>query len=106
MTRRDALRLALAAVPAAALAQRVAAPAAAQPQSFTSMTLAPEAARADPLHPFWEQLQGEFPIEDDLRYFNTAGLGMSPRVVLERVHTTALEVAATGDLRRTELDSA
>jgi selenocysteine lyase/cysteine desulfurase len=106
MTRRDALRLALAAVPAAALVHGRGAPAVAQPQSFTTMTLAPEAARTDPQHAFWEQLQAEFPLEDDLRYFNTAGLGIPPRAVLDRVHKTALEAAATGDARRTELDTA
>ena len=95
LSRREVLALGALALPAGLLsAHRAAA------QDFVQVPLAPEPARADPLHDYWDRLPQEFPLEEDLRYFNTAGLGIQPYEVLERVHAVALEVATTGELHR------
>lgn len=97
LSRRQLLALGALALPAGlALRDRAAA------QDFVQIPLAPEAARQDPFHEFWERMPREFPLSDDVRYFNTAGLGIPPHEVLQRVHAVALEVAAAGELHRPE----
>jgi cysteine desulfurase / selenocysteine lyase len=97
LSRRQVLALGALAVPAGlVLRDRAAA------QDFVQIPLPPEAARTDPFHEFWERIPREFPLSDDVRYFNTAGLGIPPFEVLQRVQEVALEVATSGELHRSE----
>jgi selenocysteine lyase/cysteine desulfurase len=99
LSRRDAL-VALAALPALARVR------AARAEDVAAVPLPPEAALTDPLHGFWDRMPAEFPLRDDHLHFNTAGLGIPPHAVLDRVGTVALESAATGDPQRGQLDAA
>ena len=95
VSRRDLLALGAAALPAGLLfGSRAGA------QDFTQTPLPPEAARSDPLHPFWDKLPAEFPLRDGLIYFNTGGLGIPPLAVLQRLQDVALEVATKGETLR------
>jgi selenocysteine lyase/cysteine desulfurase len=89
------LALGALALPAAALLQGTA-----RAQGFTASPLPPDAARADPLHAFWDAIPDEFPLRDGLLYFNTGGLGIPPRDVLQRAADVALEVASSGETLR------
>jgi selenocysteine lyase/cysteine desulfurase len=71
-------------------------------EDFRQVPLAPEDARVDPLDDFWDTLHGEFPGREGLRYFNTAGLGIPPHDVLERVAAVALDAAEQGETLRHE----
>jgi selenocysteine lyase/cysteine desulfurase len=102
-SRRELLALGIVALPAAGLlAARDA-----RAQDFTQVPIPPDAARADPLDDFWDSLPREFPGGDELRYFNTAGLGIPPFEVLERTHAVAIEAATHGEtMRHPHLDQA
>ena len=102
VSRRDAIRFGIATLPLWMRWNTGTASA----QEVTALPLPSEAALADPLHRFWERLPAEFPLRDDVLHFDTAGLGISPFAVLERVQATALETAAGGDAQRAQLDGA
>ncbi len=74
----------------------------ARAQEFRQVPLPPDEARGDPLHDFWDTLPSEFPGREGLRYFNTAGLGVPPFEVLERVTSIALQAAEQGETLRHE----
>ena len=97
VSRRRFLALGALAAPAGMLVHGVSAS-----QTFRQVPLAPEGARADPLHDFWDTLPREFPGREGLRYFNTAGLGIPPHEVLERVSEVAFEAAEQGETLRLE----
>lgn len=101
-SRRDWMRAGLTALPAA-WALRMSP---ASGQDFTTVPLPPDAAHDNAAHPFWDTLQAEFAAGDDTRHFNTAGLGIPPRSVFDRMQQTALAAAALGDPARDELDAA
>jgi selenocysteine lyase/cysteine desulfurase len=71
-------------------------------EEFQQTPLPTDAARADPLDPFWDRMPAEFPGQDGLLYFNTAGLGVPPFEVLQRVQDVALEVASGGETLRAQ----
>lgn len=102
-TRREWLALGALAAPVAALWR----PDAACAQDFRQVPIAPEAARTDPYHAFWERMPWEFPTREGLRYFNTAGLAIQPFEVLTRVNEVAQEAALQGEtLRHAHLEPA
>jgi len=93
LTRRRLLALAPLALSGAALLRA----ATARAQDFRQVPLPPEAARADPLHAFWDTVPREFPQREGLLHFNTSGLGVPPFEVLSRMQEVALESAMHGD---------
>jgi selenocysteine lyase/cysteine desulfurase len=95
LTRRELLAAGALAVPASWLLHG-----SLRGQEFSQVPLPPEPARSDPLHPFWDEIPSEFPLHEDLRYFNTAGLGIPPYDVLQRVQATALAAATEGETLR------
>jgi selenocysteine lyase/cysteine desulfurase len=102
ISRRDALWLGIAALPFVARL----APAPAAAQDIGAVPLPPDDALQDPLHRFWERLPDEFPLRSDILHFDTAGLGIPPSTVLERVQSVLFESAGSGDPQRALLDAA